>query len=242
MIARSAEPGTRAARPRDLFPDEVLEPYRLLLSQPGLAPSAPPAGGLSSAPQAGTPCGRTLGLTSSASGEGVSTVAAQLAVAAARFGMGRVLLVDANLARPAAHRAFGLDPGPGLAELLLEGQARADVLQPAGIEHLAVLTAGRLGGRLAQAQEALVQGAILEALKAEFDLVMFDLPASRAGPFTARLAARLDAVLLVVEAEKAPHETVQREKELLARAGAPLLGAVLNKRRQYLPDWLQRRL
>jgi Mrp family chromosome partitioning ATPase len=167
-------------------------------------------------------------------------VTAHLAAALAGSGQGRVLLVDANLARPAGHTFFGLASGPGLVEVLLEGAAPADVIQSSGVANLAVLAAGQPAGRLVQAQEALAQPGTVQTLKTDFDVVVFDLPASHCGPFTARLAGQLDGVLLVIEAEAAPRDVVGREKELLAGASVPLLGAVLNKRRQYVPGWLRR--
>jgi Mrp family chromosome partitioning ATPase len=185
---------------------------------------------------------RMLGLTSCESGEGVSTVAAQLSTLLARTGHGRVLLVDANLAAPAAHVFFGLRQGPGLVEVLLDDVAPADVVQPSGVANLAILAAGQASGRLAQAQEALFQPGTLEALKTDFDLVVFDLPACRSGPFPVRLGGLLDGVLLVIEAERASRDVIGREKELLVGANVPLLGAVLNKRRQYVPGWLRRYL
>ena len=204
---------------------EMLEHYRVLVSR--LVSTTPPL--------------RTLGLTSCASGEGVSTVAAHLARAAATFGLGRVLLVDANLARPSVHHLFTLESWPGLAEVLLESVPVGDLVQPTGVTNLAVLTAGRVGQRLAQLQDALEE-APLEEFQEGFDLTLFDLPATAAGPTAARLAARLGGAVLVLEAESTPSDAASRETELLAQAGVRLLGVVFNKRRQYVPSWLHRHL
>jgi capsular exopolysaccharide synthesis family protein len=224
MIAHSVDRAVdRVARGAALFPDEVLEYYRPLLA--ALA-------GL-------TPAPRKLGLTSAAHGEGVTTVTAQLACAAACCGMGRVLLVDANLARPALDKLLGLPDGPGLAEVLLEGVTPAEVVQQTSVANLAVLMAGQAAGRPFD-HEAMTQ--VIERLQSDFDLIVLDLPACTAGPSTARLAAGLDGVLLVVEAESSRADLVGREKDLLAAAGVRLLGAVLNKRRRYIPTWLQRYL
>ncbi len=187
---------------------------------------------------------RSLGVTSCISGEGVSTVAAHLAVAAATWSEQPVLLVDANLERPSAHARFLVEPAPGLAEALLEGGASVGpshpFVQPCNVPNLSVLVAGQTDGRLAQVQASTRLSAVLEALEAGFALVVLDLPPASAGPFTARLAGLLDGTILVVEAERAPWEEVEREKGLLVQAGANLLGAVLNKRRQYVPRWAQR--
>jgi Mrp family chromosome partitioning ATPase len=181
---------------------------------------------------------RTVGLTSCWPGEGVSTVAAHLAVAAAARAPRPVLLVDANLERPSAHRRFALRPAPGLADALLSGGPPA--VQPSAVPQLSLLVAGDVGGRRAHAETSPHLTGLLQALQEDFGLVLFDLPPASGGPFAGRLAGLLDGTLLVVEAERARWQEAQREKELLAQAGANLLGAVLNKRRQYVPRWLQR--
>ena len=226
MIARRLDSLMRAsADAHELLPTEMLEHYRVLVSR--LAATTPPL--------------RTLGLTSCAGGEGVSTVAAQLACAAASSGLGRVLLVDANLARPSVHHLFALESWPGLAEVLLEAVPVGDLIQPTGVANLAVLAAGRVGERLSRLHAALEETP-LEALQEGFDLIVFDLPATTAGPSTARLAARLGGAMLVIEAESTPSDSALREAELLAQAGVRLLGVVFNKQRQYVPSWLNRHL
>lgn len=63
---------------------------------------------------------RTIGLSSAKRGEGVTTVACNLALYAADCHGLRVLLVDANHANPKLHSAFRVTPSPGLVELLYE--------------------------------------------------------------------------------------------------------------------------
>ncbi len=61
---------------------------------------------------------RTVGLTSAKRGEGVTTVACNLALYAADCHGLSVLLVDANHASPQLNSVFRIKEGPGLAELL----------------------------------------------------------------------------------------------------------------------------
>ena len=181
---------------------------------------------------------RTLGLTSCASGEGVTTVAACLAAAAASCGRHRVLLVDCHLARPKVHRMFGVRPYPGLCEALAGFGRLPEMIQGSPVRNLSVLSAGKANGDPAAAFDAADLAGVLEALKAGFDLVVFDLPSAVEQTSAVRLAGLLDGVLLVVEAERIPREVAQRTKELLARARVRLIGAVLNKRQQYPANWL----
>lgn len=182
-----------------------------------------------------------LGVTSCRGGEGVSTIAAQLAATAAASAQ-PVLLVDANLARPSVHATFALPPAPGLAEALLERARPGDLAQRTAVPGLSILAAGAAAGRLARACEAASLADVVDSLREGFGLVVFDLPALGAASFAARLAGLLDGVVLVVEAERTRREVVLREKETLARVNARLLGAILNRRRQHIPAWLYRML
>lgn len=183
---------------------------------------------------------RTLGLTSSEPGEGVSTVAAQLAVVAATGSPYRVLLVDANLARPTVHRLFELPLTPGLADVVSDPTGASEAIRPTALPNLSVLCAGKSessawldGGELSEA---------FEAVRTGHDLVVVDLPAVGQSSAALRWARLLDGVILVVEAERVRGEVVQRVKQRLAGANATLLGAVLNKQREHLPGWLNRNL
>jgi len=176
---------------------------------------------------------RTLGLTSCRSGEGVSTIAAHLAVAAAACSDQPVLLVDANLASPSVQRTFGVQLAPGLAEVLSGGGQLPEVIQASPVARLSILAAGRWNERAGPAYDGAGLAGIIEALKRQFALLLFDLPAAGPPSPVTPLAALLHGVLLVVEAEKVRWEAAQRLKELLVRANVRLLGAVLNKWRHH---------
>src|SRR5947209_3949928 len=83
---------------------------------------------------------------------------------------------------------------------------------------------------------------LLDALRDEFGLVIVDLPTVEEIGGHLSLASQLDGVLLVVAAECVTPAEARRAVEQLHRGGMRLLGAVLNAHRQYLPDWLCRRL
>ena len=73
---------------------------------------------------------RTLLVAGVEEGDGATTVAVQLALAASRGGVATTL-VDADLAAPSVHRALGIEPGPGLAESLRPPTAVPGVIDPA---------------------------------------------------------------------------------------------------------------
>jgi capsular polysaccharide biosynthesis protein len=88
-----------------------------------------------------TPLG-SLVVTSAVATEGKTTTAANLAVVMAQTGK-RVVLVDADLRRPSAHKLFGLSNDSGLTTALVEDPAALNgYLQETEVENLRVLSAG----------------------------------------------------------------------------------------------------
>ena len=182
---------------------------------------------------------RTLGMTSACRGEGVSTLAAHLAITAAADGPVRVLLVDADLEQPTLHRLLGTQLDPGLAECLRAERGPAEAAGESGFPGVSMLGAGRLRDSPARLWDLPTLPGLVEDLSHEFELVVFDLPPVAQQSWMRRLAGLLDGVLLVVEAERVSGQAARRAKELLRGTEAHLLGAVLNKQREGLPHWLR---
>lgn len=74
------------------------------------------------------------------------------------------------------------------------------------------------------------------------DLAILVAPPAERDPLGVLMARHVDANILVVEAEGTHRAEAVQAREILLRAGRPLLGAILNNRRNYLPDWLARHL
>ncbi len=184
----------------------------------------------------------TLGITSCHGGEGVSTVAAHLAIAAAGVGDRRVLLVDCNPARPSVERNFGVKAAPGLIDVLTDGDRLANAVQESGVANLKVLAAGGVDGNRIAVHNSAGFGQLIDTLQRDHDLVVLDMPPAASSNGKIAPVGLLDGVLLVVEAERIRWEVAQRTKELLTQAGAQLLGVVLNKRQEHVPSWLYRTL
>ena len=186
---------------------------------------------------------RIIGITSSRTGEGVSTVATGLAMAAAKTEAGRsTLLVDANLNLPALQRYFGADLSEGLSDYVAGRLPLGEVIQPSHISNLSLLAAGTRPMRGLTSDEAQRLSEFIQEVRRGFDLVVIDLPPIIEAGLTMAVARLVDGVLLVVEAEGVDRQTVRRTLQLLGQARARVLGAVLNKQEEHVPDWLRRRL
>lgn len=182
----------------------------------------------------------TLAMTSCYRQEGVTTMATQTALAAASSGAHRVLLVDANLTCPVAHRRFQQSLVPGLAEVILDHHSLPSAIRD-NQQHLAILPAGY--GEPSRVYEPADRWiAILANLKQNFDLVIFDMPATSEVKLAMPLFGLFDGVLLVVEHERVRWQAALKQRQALIRANANVLGVAFNKRTEHIPAWLYRSL
>jgi protein-tyrosine kinase len=154
---------------------------------------------------------------------GTTTVLLNVAVAAARQGL-RVAVVDANLRRPAVAAQLGLEPAPGLTEILVEERTVAEALRTTEQPDLKALTAGSPAPILASTEAI---RSLLAELRGHFDLVLVDGPRWEGRGAVAALAGASDAVFLVVpqgEADSSPAKDLVRT---LPEQGIRLAGCIL---------------
>lgn len=185
---------------------------------------------------------QTIGVTSSVRGEGVSTVAINTAVCSARDLGQRTLLIDASDSQTAANWVFDVGPGPGLSDALFRSVEPSECMRASNVEHLYVMGFGTAGEKPRATFDGSRAREFFAQLKREFPCVLVDLPTASDLTVCRALARLLDGVILVVEAERVRSQVINRVKKGLVESDARLLGVVLNKRRQHVPEWLYRRL
>jgi polysaccharide biosynthesis transport protein len=182
---------------------------------------------------AGSPI-RTLLVTSPSPGEGKSLTATNLALALAQAGR-RVILVDADLRKPRAHRLLGLKNNVGLTTALIAEPAEFEslldqgVLQPGPEEGLSVITSGPLPPNPAELLGSGRARDLIARLAQRADTVVFDSPPATALSDAAILGAQVDGVLLVLEAGHTRREVARRALEALRKVNARVVGALLNR-------------
>ncbi len=169
---------------------------------------------------------RVVLVTSGGPGEGKSTVSANLAVSLAQAGRS-VVLVDADLRRPAIHRRFRLPNERGLADVLVGEVALADAIQEDPFSGVPVITSGPPTFLAAELISSPRMAALLEDLKGRFDIVLVDTPALLAAADAAALATLADGVLLVVRCHRTRRQDLHATLEMLHHAGAHLLGVAI---------------
>jgi capsular exopolysaccharide synthesis family protein len=164
-------------------------------------------------------------VTSAATGDGKTTVVANLGAALAETGK-RVLLVDCDLRRPGLHEVFRLSAVPGLSNALAE-----DLPEPAvnttAVPGLSVLTAGDPPPNPPEFVASARMGRLLGSLQETYDMLIIDSPPVGMVADAAVLAQNVDGVVLVLSAGRTKRELAIRAKQQLDQVGARLLGAVL---------------
>lgn len=171
---------------------------------------------------------RTILVTSAGDGEGRTTTAANLAAALAMAGR-RVILVDADLRRPSLHTVFGMDNGPGLADILAGTTAPADAMQAGPLPGLHLVTAGPAAGAAADLLEGSRLGPTLRGLHALCDIVVLDSAPVLSVSDGIALAAMSDHVLLVGDYRRTTRGYVARAlAELAEVVDGNISGVLLN--------------
>jgi capsular exopolysaccharide synthesis family protein len=168
---------------------------------------------------------RTLVVTSPAPEEGKSTALANLAVTLAQGGK-KTIIVDCDLRRPRQHEIWDRPQTPGLTTMALESLKKAPLVE-VGVENLLLLPSGELPAYPADLLGSPQMDAIVERLRGEADIVLFDAPPVIAVTDGTLLAAKLDGVMLVLRAGGSRRDQAERAKELLEQVNVRLVGVVL---------------
>jgi len=171
---------------------------------------------------------RSLLVTSSAPGEGKSTVASNLAIALTQLGR-RVLLIDADLRRPSIHRVFALADHHGLADCLAGNQDWRPAVQPTGVSGLDALVCGTIPPNPAELISSSHMQTVLGEAVEGYDFVILDSPPLLDVADSRILATLVEGTLMVVKGGATPRELIRRAGAEAQDAGGNVIGIVLNQ-------------
>lgn len=171
-----------------------------------------------------------IGIVSSASGEGKTLTAVNLALSLAADPNHRVTLVDLDLRRPSVAETLGITPPLGLETWLGAEQPLGSVLY--GLEGIERLSVVPTLAPLATASEALAGSRmrdLVEALRTMEGrrLLVVDLPPALLSDHVLTVSPLLDGFVLLVTEGKTLRDDVERVFELLGRDR--IVGTVLNR-------------
>lgn len=167
-------------------------------------------------------------LTSSAQGEGKTTLCLSIARHAASCGES-VVLVDCDLRRPSVHRALGSDDGLGVVDYLEDAHLRLDdVIQVDEKSGLHFIPAGLVSPNSAELLRSPRLHQLLNGLSARYELVLIDSPPMLPVSDTAILASLAEATLFIVHWRIARREAVETAMSRLRLPRSSFGAVVLN--------------
>lgn len=172
---------------------------------------------------------KTLLITSTREGEGKTTVAANLAWVMAKAPERRVLLIDADVQKPAVCKKLNINTNRGWLDLI-DGKAKfveaAVRLDPSG---LYVMSPRRAGAEFSQAADSLTSSRVeklFTELEQYFDFIIIDAPAISDSADAQRIASIVDGTVLVTRAGQTHHAEMTEALKLVPKERR--LGVVLN--------------
>jgi uncharacterized protein involved in exopolysaccharide biosynthesis len=175
---------------------------------------------------------KLVGVTSFSETAGTSTLAAGLAASLSETNDGKVLLVDVNLGPQEVHPFFKGKPAHPLTAAL---KPRTEIASAS--ENLYLATVGSPNAGPAQLGLKKFFDMMPNLKASDFDYIIFDMPRLAQTSPTWGMAAFMDKLLLVVEAEKNTRDVIKRSYgKLIAERNN--VAVVVNKSRSYVPKWL----
>ncbi len=170
---------------------------------------------------------RSLLVTSAVPKEGKTTTVANMGATMALAGT-RVLLVDADLRRPALHQFFQVDAKPGLTSLLGDQADLTHAIQATKLANLFVLPSGPHVPNPNELLGSRRMADLVKLLQEQYDVLVMDSPPMFATADPLVLAGISDGVILVLRSGAVPRDVASRVKQQLESVKANILGVVLN--------------
>lgn len=195
-----------------------LESFRHLRSALLLSPNA------ESRPQ-------ILLFTSSTSGEGKTTVSANLARLLARSGL-RVVLVDADDQGGGLQRLMGERGQPGVLDYLRGDAEARSVIYPTGCEGLSFVPAGNRNAKSEGLFLRAKLGELLADLRQNHDFVIIDGPPILTCDDAAMLVPQVDTVVLVTRPFFSRSRLVRQAMDMLYQRQAKNINIIMNRARK----------
>jgi capsular exopolysaccharide synthesis family protein len=172
--------------------------------------------------------GGVLTVTSAVSGEGKTTVAAQLAQSIARACSEPTLLIDGDMRSPDVHDLFDIPVSPGFGEVLADDSRIPEAIQQINGSCLFVMPAGAMKGSPYRRIRFEHLEQLISRLRQKYSYIVIDTPPVLSASESMLFARCADSVLLCCMRDVSRVRQVQSAVERLVRAKAKPCGAVLS--------------
>ncbi|MEE9542634.1 MAG: polysaccharide biosynthesis tyrosine autokinase, partial [Thermodesulfobacteriota bacterium] len=163
---------------------------------------------------------KTILVTSSSPNEGKTTVSCNLGILLAQSGS-KTLVIDADLRRPACHKAFSVQSVPGITDYLTGHSTLEDVIKPTEIKGLFVLPSGPISPNPPELLDSEQFGRAIEELKERYDFIIFDSAPIMVFADSLNMTNKVDGTVVVVRSAKTTKDDLKNCVGLIRGVQAP---------------------
>lgn len=166
-------------------------------------------------------------VTSGAAGEGKSITFLNFAISLGEDGQ-KVLLIDADMRRPALARLLVEKATPGLSNVLAGLVSPEEAIHKEVYQNLDIIFSGDVPPNPSELLGSERLQEMVEKLSGQYDYILIDTPPVNIVSDACIVANVMDGVLLLVRQDSSKKEEVKRAVTRLQLTGAKLLGFILN--------------
>ncbi|MCJ1759076.1 polysaccharide biosynthesis tyrosine autokinase [Mammaliicoccus sciuri] len=171
---------------------------------------------------------QTIVFTSEKPAAGKSTVSANVAITYAQAGY-KTLLIDGDMRKPTQHYIFNTDNMDGFSNLIINKTDYNKAIHKTDIVNLDLLTSGPIPPNPSELIGSEKSLEVFDYLRSEYDFIIIDTPPVNTVTDAQLFSEIAKYVVYVVDVKKNDRNAVKKGKELIEKAGAKILGVVLNK-------------
>jgi capsular exopolysaccharide synthesis family protein len=171
---------------------------------------------------------KVIQISSSVSGEGKSTILANIAHLLSEKGY-KTLLIDLDLRKPKVHRIFNLESTNGLTDILTNKVSLEDALKKTKKSKCHIITCGEKTNTFTSILESEKLNLLLSNLKSKYDYILLDSPPVINVSDALYISRYSDGILFVVSQKQSKIGFAKEAVNLLRQNKVNILGAIMSK-------------
>ena len=173
--------------------------------------------------------------------QGTSTIVLELARVAALKYTKSVLLMDADL-RKLDKEPFNITLEHSLEETIRAGDPVDKALYQIANSSLFLSRLFKGSGSIRQFLDPSGIDDLLEKLRTRFDFIFIDSPPENVFSIGLATSTSVNGVILVLDAEKTCLDAAKNITDKITKNGGKVLGVVVNKQRNHIPEFISKRI
>ncbi|KAA3658945.1 MAG: hypothetical protein DWQ10_10045 [Calditrichaeota bacterium] len=202
---------------------------------------------------------QVIGFTSALEGEGVTTLASATAQIMAEkslpddhfstpadqcreFGQitqHGVLIIDTQFRNPTLHHVFNDSHDSGLIDILTHRASFSQIVRKVEQTNMSALLFGSYNGHWSAPYSKNLKAVLLE-IKSCFETIILDMPPVLQNSASIDISRNCDGVIIIVHAGKTTSEQVNETKSRLQDSGVRIIGTILNRHGNAIPQALSK--